>query len=118
MANEITINLPSITYVKDVYNDTLAPGTINLSVTGKHAVHDNQALTTSNTALGKGNIGTIGFFYLKNKDSTINVLVSFGTTEYMTLPPGGIALGVAGVATINAKGASGTPSIEYWIIEA
>ena len=118
MANEIAINLPSISYVKDVYNDTLAPGIINISVAGKHAVHDNQQLSTSNTALAKGNIGTIGFFYCRNKDAAINILVSAGTTEYFTIPPGGILMGIAGVATINAKGASGTPSVEYWIIEA
>jgi hypothetical protein len=118
MANEITINLPTITYLKDVYNDTLAVGIINLTVTGKHAVHDNQQLSASNVALGKGNIGTIGFFYLRNKDSTINILVTFGTTEYMTIPPGMIALGNAGVANINAKGASGSPSLEYWLVEA
>jgi hypothetical protein len=118
MANEITINLSSITYVKDVYNDTLPVGIVNVTVTGKHAVHDNQQLTVSNAPLGKGNIGTIGFFYVKNKDTTINVLVSMGTVEYMTLPPGGIALGVAGVANINAKGASGSPNLEYWLIEA
>lgn len=118
MANEITINIPSIAYVKDVYNDSMSIGIVNLTVTGKHAVHDNQQLSTSNTALAKGNIGTIGFFFVKNKDSTINILVSFGTTEYMTIPPGMIAMGNAGVSAINAKGASGTPSLEYWIIEA
>jgi|SRR5215469_4795435 len=118
MANEITINLPSITYVKDVYNDTQSPGIVNLSVTGKHAVHDNQQLTTSNTALAKGNIGTIGFFFVRNKDLTIAIQVSFGTVEYMTVPPGMIAIGYAGVATLNAKAASGTPNLEYWIIEA
>jgi hypothetical protein len=118
MPNEITINLPSITYIKDVYNDTLSIGMVNLSVTGKHAVHDNQQLSSSNTPLGKGNIGTIGFFYLKNKDATLNILVTFGATEYATIPPGMIMLGNAGVANINAKGASGTPNIEYWIVEA
>jgi hypothetical protein len=118
MANEITINLPSISYIKDVYSDTLTPGIINLTVTGKHAVHDNQQLSTSNAPLAKGNVGTIGFFYLKNKDSTINILYSAGTTEYFTLLPGAVALGYAGVANINAKGASGTPNLEYWIIEA
>lgn len=118
MANEITINLPSIIYAKDVYNDTIAPGIISVSVTGKHAIHDNQQLSTSNAALAKGNIGTIGFFYVKNKDLVLNILVSMGTTEYMTLPPGAIAIGVAGTTAINAKGASGTPSIEYWLIEA
>jgi len=117
MANEITVNIPSITYIKDVYNDSLAIGIANFDVAGKHAVHDNQQLSTSNAALAKGNIGTIGFYFLRNKDVSISILVSFGTTEYMTLPAGKIALGNAGVTTINAKGASGTPSLEYWIVE-
>jgi len=118
MPNEITINLSSFSYIKDPYNDSFAPGIINLSVTGLHQVHDKQQLTTTNTALAKGNIGTIGFFYMKNRDATINILVTFGTVEYMTIPPGMIALGNAGVTAINAKGASGTPFVEYWFIEA
>ena len=118
MANEITINLPSITYVKSPYNDNLTPGIVNVSVAGVHAVHDKQVLSTSNAPLAKGNIGTIGFFYIKNLDVTLNILVTAGTTEYWTLAPGQFILGIAGVTNINAKGSSGAPACEYWIIEA
>ena len=118
MANEITVNIPSITYVKDVYNDTQTPGILNLSVTGKHAIHDNQQLSATAAVLNKGNIGTIGFYMIRNKDVTLAVLFSMGTTDFATCPPGFIAIGYAGVANINAKGSSGTPNCEYWFIEA
>jgi len=117
MANEITVNIPSISYIKDVYNDSLSIGIINLSVTGKHAVHDSVACTASNVALAKGNIGTIGFFYLRNKDSTNAISISFGTTEYMILAAGAVALGTSGGTAINIKATVGTPLLEYWIIE-
>src|SRR5215471_3580137 len=117
MANEITINLPSISYVKDVYNDSLSIGVINLSVTGKHAVHDSVNCTAANVALAKGNIGTIGFFYLRNKDLLNAISVTFGSTEYMILGAGGISLGTAGVTAISIKATVGTPALEYWLIE-
>jgi hypothetical protein len=118
MANEITLNIPSITYVKDPYNDTQSPGILNLSVTGLHAVHDKQQLSATAAVLNKGNIGTIGFYMIKNRDATIAILFSMGTTDFATVPSGFIAIGYAGVANINAKGASGTPLCEYWFIEA
>jgi hypothetical protein len=118
MANEITINIPSISYVKPPYNDSKAPGILNVSVTGVHAVHDSVALASTAAALNKGNIGTIGFFYFFNLDPTNSCLVSPGTTDYFTIPPAGVFVGYAGVTTINAKATVGTPKLEYWFIEA
>jgi len=117
MANEIAINLPSISYTKDVYNDSLSIGVINLSVTGKHAVHDSVNCTAANVALAKGNIGTIGFFYFRNKDATNPISITFGSTEYMILAANGISLGTAGVSSISIKATVGTPLLEYWLIE-
>jgi hypothetical protein len=117
MANEITINIPSITYVKDVYNDSLAIGIVNLSVTGKHAIHDSVTCTAANVALAKGNIGTIGFFYFRNKDATNAISITFGSTEYMLLAANGVSLGTAGVATISIKATVGTPLLEYYLVE-
>jgi hypothetical protein len=118
MANEITINLPSITYIKGVYNDSLAVGIVNETVTGSHSVHDAATLSTTPAALPKGAIGTIGFFFMRNKDATANAQFSVGTTDYQSLPPGGIAIGYANSSAINAKCVSGTPTLEYWLIEA
>lgn len=119
MPNEITINIPSITYVKGIYNDTRAfPAPITLDVAGEHAVHEKQALSTSAADLAKGNIGTIGFFLIVNLDGAINALVSVGTTDFFTIKPGKIMLGYANTTAIKAKSDSGTPNLEYWLIEA
>jgi hypothetical protein len=118
MANELTINLPTMTYVKDVYNDSILPGVISMTVNGRHAIHDNMTLSTSDSTLSKGNVGTIGFFYFRNRDITNNIQIgSDGTLFPLTLKPGEVALGRWNAAAIHAKAAVGTPSLEYWVIE-
>jgi hypothetical protein len=119
MANEITINLSSITYVKDVYSDTITPGTLQISVTGKHAIHDDVVLSTIDLSLAKGNIGTIGFFYVKNKDNTNNVLIGTDGTNFpFILIPGSAMFGYINGAALHAKSAAGAPLLEYYLVEA
>jgi hypothetical protein len=119
MANELTINLSSITYVKDVYNDVISPGTLQISVTGKHAIHDDVALSTTDLSLAKGNISTIGFFYLKNKDVTNNILVGTDGTNFpFILLPGIAMFGYVNGAALHAKSAAGSPLLEYYMVEA
>jgi hypothetical protein len=119
MANEITINIPNITYVKDVYNDTMAVGVVNMSVTGKHAIHDNMPLSTGDLNVSKGNIGTIGFFLFRNKDVTNTIQIgSDGTLFPLQLLPGEVAIGRWNAAAVHAKAVAGTPGFEYWLIEA
>jgi hypothetical protein len=122
MATALTVNLPAIQYAKGVLSESLTPGVLNFNVAGKHFVHDEISLTTSYAVVNKGNIGTIGFFYFKNTDSTNNVLISTdaGSTAAILLAPGQVALGFASstTTTFQAKGSLATPSLEYFLIEA
>jgi hypothetical protein len=118
MANELTINLPSITYIKDPFSENLTPGILQVSVTGKQIAHGSIGLSTSDTTLTKGNVGTIGYIYFKNKDNTNNVTIgSDGTLFNLMLKPGEVAVVRWNAAAVHAKASVGTPVLEYWMIE-
>jgi len=120
MANEITVNLSSISYTKGnvVINITPTPSPAVLSATGLHSVHDTLSLSTSDTTLSKGNIGTMGWIYLKNLDNTNNIQISDDGTVYaMMLKPGEYSWVRWNAAAIHAKATAGTPQLEYAIFE-
>jgi hypothetical protein len=119
MANELTINLPAITYIKDPFNENLTPGIMQVTVTGKQITHGSVPIpTAANVVLNKGNIGTIGYVYFKNKDTTLAIQIGGdGTTYPLTLKAGEVALVRWNTASLNAKSASGSPVLEYWAVE-
>src|SRR5947209_1719214 len=118
MANELNINLSSITFLKGIYNDKVTPGAIPITVAGTHAAKDTIGLTTTDSVINKGNIGTIGFFYLKNNDPNNDVLIGSDGTNYpLKVPAGKVAIGFWNAAAMHAKAAAGTPTLDYWLIE-
>ena len=119
MANELTINLPSFTYVKSPFNENMTPGVLQVTVIGKKIIHGHITLTTADTLLNKGNIGTYGFVYMKNWDSTNIVNIGGdGTTYPLALNPGEFWIGRWNVAALHAKSVAGSPLLEYWAVEA
>lgn len=118
MANELTINLPSFTYIKSPFSENIVPGILQVTVTGKQVVHGHIGLTTGDTTLNKGNIGTYGFVYFKNWDST-NILQigSDGTLYPISFGPNEFGIMRWNAAAIHAKATAGTPLLEYWAVE-
>lgn len=53
-----------------------------------------QSIATSDTAITKGSVGTMGWVFLKNLDPTnfVNVKTAAAGTIIVKLPPGGIAV--------------------------
>ena len=118
MANELTIQLPSFTYVKAPFNESMTPGILAVSINGKQVVHGSIGLTTVDATLNKGNVGTYGYVYFKNQDATNNIQIgSDGTLFPLMLKPGEFSICRWNAAAIHAKAAVGTPILEYWAVE-
>jgi hypothetical protein len=118
MANELTINLPTMTYVKAPFNEAIAPGILAVSINGKQISHGSIGLTTGDTTLIKGNITTYGYVYFKNQDATNNIQIgSDGTLFPLMLKPGEFGVVRWNAAAIHAKATVGTPILEYWAVE-
>jgi hypothetical protein len=120
MANELTINLTTISYVKGTIgiNIAPAPAPATVTVTGTHTVHDQLVLSTSDSNITKGNIGTIGWIYVKNLDTTNNIIIGTDGSLYPLLfKPGEYGVFRWNGAAFHAKAVAGTPIIEYMIIE-
>jgi hypothetical protein len=118
MAAELTINLPSFTYIKAPFSENILPGILQVTVNGKQVVHGAIGLTTGDSVLSKCNVSTIGYVYMKNLDITNNIQISDDGTIYaLMLKPGEFALFRWNAAAIHAKATAGTPILEYWMVE-
>jgi hypothetical protein len=117
--NEITVSFPSLSFAKGGVTITITPGTLSVTVTGVHSIRDLITLSTSNTACSKGNVGTIGIYFIWNHDITNTIqLGGDGTTYPIALFAGEFGFGRWNAATFNAKASAGTPQLEYCLIEA
>jgi hypothetical protein len=120
MANELAVNLPSISFTKSTItvNVTPSPNPLLVTVNGVHSVHDQLAMSTSDASITKGNIGTIGYIYVKNLDATNTIQIgSDGTTYHIILKPGEYGVFRWNAAAFHAKCTAGTPSLEYMFLE-
>ena len=93
MANEITVTA-SLAYAKNSYSITLAKTGSQFNVSGTKYHSGVQTIGTSEEALSKGDIGTIGFCILINRDATNYVSIRRATGEgnMIKLKPGEPAL--------------------------
>jgi hypothetical protein len=118
-ANEITISFPSFNFSKSGVTITILPGTLNVSVIGLHSVHDVVTLTTADAILSKGNIGTLGVYFVWNHDSTNAAQMGGdGTTYPLAANAGEASFGRWNAAAFHAKSTAGSPQLEYCLIEA
>src|SRR5882724_1470315 len=105
----IAVSLDSISFTI-----TQPVGVLTVPVTGGHHIYDEVTLSTSDAALSKGNVGTIGRFFAKNLDSTNNILIgSDGTLFPIILKPGEWIIGRWNAAAFHAKGSAATPKLLY-----
>lgn len=93
MANELTVNA-SLGYAKNSYTVTLARTGANFNVSGTKYHQAVQTIGTAEEALNKGDIGTIGYCLLINRDATNYVSIRRATGEgnMIKLKPGEFAL--------------------------
>jgi hypothetical protein len=118
IANQVIENLPSISVTLDDITFQLTPGILTVTGSGGHHMLDEVVLSTSDSNLSKGNVGTIGRFFAKNLDVTNNILIgSDGTLYPIMLKPGEWISGRWNAAAFHAKSAAGAPKLKYLLVE-
>jgi hypothetical protein len=117
MADEITIS------VRMAFSKSGAKASrtenINVDVTGDSFTHEIQSVGTTEEELAQGaDLGTPGYIFIKNLDSTNYVEVGVTTGVYtVKLLAGEVACFRVNGATIYAKANSSSVLVEYLIIE-
>lgn len=93
MANELTVSV-SLGYAKNSYSVSLAKSGSQFNVSGTKYYQGVQQIGTSEEALLKGEIGTIGYCLFINRDATNYVSIRRATGEgnMIRLKPGEMAL--------------------------
>ncbi|MEN6537788.1 MAG: hypothetical protein ABFD89_29320 [Bryobacteraceae bacterium] len=89
------------------------------SVTGTKYVHGVQNVGTAAEAIGLGDLGTPGWFYLKNLDTAnyVEILSATGGAVLLKIKAGEIAVGRFGAAAPAAQANTAAVNIEYLIVE-
>ena len=118
MANELTLNL-SVSFSKGLAS---AFKGINqfVDVAGSNYVTGTLATSTSDATIDDGDIGTLGWVVLLNLSTTAseNILVGDDGTNYpVIMEPGEPAIFRCNGGTVHVKSSTGTPSVEYLLIE-
>lgn len=104
--------------------DVLTVNGIDINMTGTRFTHDRQAVTASDVAISLGGVGsgTLGWFLLINRSTTLTFSIKTATsgTIILSLLPGEFAMGRFGSGvTAPAVVSSTTGSVlEYVIFEA
>lgn len=93
--NEITPN-GTLSYQKgNITQKTLTVSGKTFDITGTSYVEGSQSIPTSATAIEVGNLATLGWFFLKNLDTTnsITILTAPGGTAFLSIEAGEFAMG-------------------------
>ncbi len=119
MANEITV---TATLQLNNAVTTMSAGASGLARTqaGSNKSAGTLVLTTTpGAAVPKGGITNIGYAFFKNLDASITITITAGSggNAVAILKPGDVCL-LCGVLAPWAFAASGTPQLEYDLIEA
>lgn len=89
-----------------------------LGMVGSHFVKAVQTIGTSDETLDIGEIGTIGFVYLRNLDATNYIEIGSDGTNYpLKLLKGNVALFRWNAAAIHAKANTASCLLEYAVLE-
>ena len=118
MADELKATL-TVRYTKDSVSAKTPGATISLDVTGEGIQSGVQSIDTSAEALGKGDIGTIGWVWLKNLDLTnyVELSVDSGTNMFGKLNPGEETFLPIHTANIHAQANNNACRVQYMLIE-
>jgi len=89
------------------------------TVTGTKYVHGLQNVGTAAEAIGLGDIGTPGYFFIKNLDATnyLEILSATDGSVLLKIKAGEFAIGRFGAAAPAAKANTAAVNIEYLIVE-
>lgn len=116
MASELSLTF-SLSFSKSSSSIT-AVESDSIDVAGTKYVKINQSIPTSDTSLTLGSVGTIGYVWLKNTDSTNYVeFGSDGSVWPIKLKAGEICLVRWNAAAVHAKANTSACIIEYIIID-
>ena len=117
MANELAISI-RLSFVKSGAKARRSES-IKVDVAGDAFTHEVQNIATSEETLGQGaDLGTPGYIFIKNLDSTNFVEVGSTTGVYdLKLLAGEIAIYRHNSATVFAKADTATVNLEYLLIE-
>ena len=117
MANELSISI-RMSFAKSGAKARRSES-IKVDVAGDAFTHEVQAIATSEESLGQGaDLGTPGYIFLKNLDSTNFVEIGSTTGVYdIKLLAGEVAIYRHNSATVFAKADTAICNLEYLLIE-
>jgi hypothetical protein len=119
MADELTINA-GLTFTKaPAASQNVAVSPTTFDVTGSKFTRGVQEIGTSPEVIGLDDIGTPGWFYIKNLDDTnyVEILDATDGAACLKLKPGEFAIGRFGSAAPAANADTAACDIEKLIIE-
>ena len=118
MADELKATL-TVRYTKESVSAKTPGATISLDVTGEGIQSGVQSIGTTAEALGKGDITTIGWIWLKNLNliNFVELSIDGGTNFFGKLEPGEETFLPIHTANIHAKADSASCSVQYMLIE-
>ena len=118
MADELKTTL-TLRYAKGSVTAKSPGATVSLDVSGEGIQSGVQSIDTSAEALGKGDISTIGWLWVKNLDLTNYVELSVdGGTNYMgKLQPSEEAFIPVHTANVHARANTAACNVQYMLIE-
>ncbi len=118
MANEIKISV-SLEFEKSGSSDSMAFSKLLRDMSGANFIHHRQIIGASEEVLLVGSdVGTGGYMLCVNRDTTITITLQLTTeTGIVTLLAGDVAL-FRTTGAILATAASGTPELEYLMLDA
>ena len=118
--NEITVSCTLIA-LKGAVSIQRAPGAQMLPYNGTRWHSYVLPCTTTNAALGKGSVGTLGYCYVRNLSTNAVIELTCGTLTNMTLKAGEVSLfrwaGAFPIASAGAQTTSGGGDLEVTILE-
>jgi hypothetical protein len=121
MAQEITATA-SLAYAKaPILAVSMAKSGSRFDVAGSNYERGTQTMGTSSAvAIGLGSVGTPGWFFIQNNDSTnyVDIYDATGGNAFLRLKPNEFAVGRFAAAAPAAKANVASVVIEYMIVEA
>lgn len=120
MADELEFKITNFTFEKGGVKVERAPGSVDVTITGDHAIHKTQEIGTSAENLDKGEITTPGYGLFHNLDGTNFVEIGYDDTGFkptVKIESGEWALFRLAQATPQAKADTAACDLEFILIE-
>ena len=118
MANEITVTT-KLSFTKGGTTTSLEVSNLKVDVSGSRFIHNRQEIGTSEEAIDVGDLASVGYMLLVNRDATnfVEVRAGTGVADTIKLKPGESSL-IRLVATAPfAIADTAAVELEYLLIE-